>query len=357
MIEPPLSPDEPLRLSALRRTNLLDTPLEERFERITRLTQRVLAVPIAALSLVDADRQWFKSAQGLTAIQTAREISFCGHTILHDEIMIVPDARVDPRFADNPLVSGFPHVIFYAGCPVRAADGSKIGTLCIIDEKPRELTIEDLQVLRDLASMTEGELSTAMARGVQEDLLAQVDSLSRRARVDSLTRLWNRDSVLEILDAELARARRESHGTAVIMADLDHFKKINDTRGHAAGDEVLRHSAKRMLGAVRDIDAVGRYGGEEFLIVVGRASSLADAVSVADRVQARIAQSPISTEFAKFSVTISQGVAFSESANGMTAETLIRAADEALYRAKRAGRNRVESTLVRPDAPNRTRAA
>src|SRR5262245_38724444 len=102
MIAPPLSPDEPLRLKSLRATKQLDTPLEERFERITRLARRLLQAPIAAISLVDADRQWFKSIQGGAICETDRTISFCGHTILQDEVMVIPDAREDERFSDNP---------------------------------------------------------------------------------------------------------------------------------------------------------------------------------------------------------------------------------------------------------------
>src|SRR4051812_17284965 len=108
MIAPPLSPDEPLRLQALHRARLLDTPLEERFERITRIATRLLNVPVSAISLVDAERQWFKSIQGCDLQETPRNISFCGHVILQDNVMIVPDAREDARFSDNPLVSGSP---------------------------------------------------------------------------------------------------------------------------------------------------------------------------------------------------------------------------------------------------------
>ena len=108
MIEPPLSPDEPFRLNSLRQLDLLDTPLEERFERITRLGRRLFQTPICAVSLIDADRQWFKSIQGLDAAQTSRDVSFCGHTILQHEILLVQDARLDPRFAKNPLVTGAP---------------------------------------------------------------------------------------------------------------------------------------------------------------------------------------------------------------------------------------------------------
>ena len=133
MKAPSLSHDEPARLAALHGLALLDTPSEERFDRITRLARRLFGVPIATLSLVDEDRQWFKSRQGLELSETPREISFCGHAILGDQIMEVPDAAADPRFHDNPLVTQEPHVRFYAGCPLRAPDGSKLSRIAYVD--------------------------------------------------------------------------------------------------------------------------------------------------------------------------------------------------------------------------------
>ncbi len=130
-MQTPDIPDyEPERLAALQRLNLLDTESESRFDRITRLAQRLFQVPIALVSLVDSDRQWFKSKQGLDACETGRDISFCGHAILGSGIFEIPDATQDTRFADNPLVTGAPDIRFYAGAPLQSADGFNIGTLC-----------------------------------------------------------------------------------------------------------------------------------------------------------------------------------------------------------------------------------
>ena len=127
MLEPPVPADEPVRLIALRALNLLDTPAEERFERITRTAIRTFDVPIALISLVDAERQWIKSCQGFAISETPRSISFCGHAILQDQALVIPDARLDPRFVDNPLVTGGPHIRFYAGQPLSASCNSKKG--------------------------------------------------------------------------------------------------------------------------------------------------------------------------------------------------------------------------------------
>lgn len=158
MIKAPPPADEKRRLADLRDLSLLDTPPEERFDRITRIAQRVFKVPIALVSLVDRDRQWFKSRQGLAAAETPRDVSFCAHTILGHDIMVVPDAKLDPRFQDNPLVSGDPFIRFYAGCPLNMKEGRKAGTLCVIDRKPRSLSPADFELLSDLASLVEDEL-------------------------------------------------------------------------------------------------------------------------------------------------------------------------------------------------------
>ncbi|MBT5532978.1 PAS domain S-box protein, partial [Candidatus Poribacteria bacterium] len=159
MQTPAIPTDEDERLEALLRLRILDTPMEERFDRITRTAGRALGVPIALVSLIDENRQWFKSRHGLDATETGRDISFCGHAILDDGILVTPDALTDPRFSDNPLVTGAPHIRFYAGCPVRDPNGMKLGTLCAIDREPRVFDAEQMAMLRDLAAMVEDELA------------------------------------------------------------------------------------------------------------------------------------------------------------------------------------------------------
>jgi len=160
MLAPAIPAQEIERLKALRASALLDTPAEERFDRLTRLAKRIFDTRIALLSLVDVDRQWFKSRQGLDVPETGRTLSFCGHAILAREILEVPDASQDPRFFDNPLVTGEPRIRFYAGAPVRSPDGCPLGTLCIIDDQPRTLTEDERLSLRELADCVEDEVST-----------------------------------------------------------------------------------------------------------------------------------------------------------------------------------------------------
>jgi hypothetical protein len=151
MIEPPLLPDEAARLAALRAYDVLDTTAEASFDAITELVGLQLDAPIVLISLIDADRQWFKSRRGLDAPETPRAVSFCGHAIAGRSTFVVPDARADVRFADNPLVVGNPQIRFYAGAPLVSPEGAALGTLCAIDVRPRELTAREARALELLA--------------------------------------------------------------------------------------------------------------------------------------------------------------------------------------------------------------
>lgn len=183
---------------------------------------------------------------------------------------------------------------------------------------------------------------------LQEGLIRTQEAYRELAIHDSLTGLWNRRMILEQLGNELHRAEREGRSLGVAIADLDHFKKVNDTLGHGTGDGVLREVAKRMHSAVRDCDSVGRYGGEEFLLVLPGCDGTA-ALLVAERVRRRVAETAVQAGDEVVPMTVSLGLAFSRRAD-VEPEALIQAADEALYRAKAAGRNRVAQP-VRVEAP------
>ena len=166
---PPCPPDENARIEVLRALNILDTPPEERFDRLTRLARRVFNVPISTVTMVDTNRQWFKSCGGVDVRETPREISFCAHAILYDDLLVVENAAKDERFKNNPFVTEHPKIRFYAGCPL-VVDGYRIGTICVIDMKARTFSDEDRQLLRDLARLAEQELAlsdSAKAAGLQ----------------------------------------------------------------------------------------------------------------------------------------------------------------------------------------------
>lgn len=162
MIEAEIPKNEMQRLAHLQNLHVLDTPIEQRFERITRILCRILDMPLAAITLIDDNRQWFKSIQGAKLVETPRSVAFCSHTILNDEILVIPDATVDNRFYDNPLVINEPNIRFYAGYPLKVANNIRVGALCVFDIKPRNLSLEDCQFLEDLAITTVNQMKLSM---------------------------------------------------------------------------------------------------------------------------------------------------------------------------------------------------
>lgn len=251
MKEPGTPVNEALRLATLKSLNVLDTAAEERFDRVTRMARRMFGVPIALVSLVDEDRQWFKSVQGVDVCETPRNISFCGHAILGDDIFLIKDALADERFADNPLVTGDPHIRFYAGCPLRSGDGAKVGTLCIIDTAPREFDEDDAIALRDLASMVESELTAYQT-----------------ATTDELTQISNRRGFMQLAQYALSYCVRNRQPASLAFIDLDRFKPINDNFGHAEGDLALAAFAEVMCASFRSSDLFARLGGDEFVVLL-----------------------------------------------------------------------------------------
>lgn len=247
----PVSKNDEQRVRSLHDLNVLDTPPEERFDRLTRLARHLFDVPIALVSLVDADRQWFKSSQGLEATELPRASSFCGHAIYDSQPFIVEDASRDPRFHGNPLVLGAPYVRFYAGCPLRNQDGQPMGTLCIIDRVPREVTPEDIDALKDLATMAERELIALQL-----------------ATIDELTGISNRRGFTLLAQKSLNYSARYERPAALIFLDLNKFKAINDQYGHAEGDKVLIAFADIVKQCFRESDIFGRIGGDEFAVLL-----------------------------------------------------------------------------------------
>lgn len=314
----PMPPDERSRLETLRALNLLDTAPEERFDRLTRMARRMFGVPISLVSLIDANRQWFKSNQGLEASETPRDISFCGHALLGDEILLIPDATLDDRFLDNPLVVDNPNIRFYAGCPLKVLNGSKIGTLCIIDREPRDFSTEDIELLRDLATMAEQEIAAV-----------QLSTL------DELTLISNRRGFMTLGQHILNLGVRAGNASMMVFFDLDGFKDINDRFGHAEGDRALIVFAERMRSVFRDTDVFGRIGGDEFAVLLTGAND-----AILDEVLARFADA-----IREYNATAQRGYDLAYSAgrvvhhpdNG-SIETLLAQADALMYENKKAKR-------------------
>jgi diguanylate cyclase (GGDEF)-like protein/PAS domain S-box-containing protein len=450
----PIPPDEPERLASLQSYAVLGTGPERGFDAIVRLARRTFGVPMAMVSLVAADRQFFKARAGLSDCDSPRDGSFCTHAILARDVLVVQDATLDDRFRHSPLVTGPPEVRFYAGAPLVSHDGHALGTLCILDTVPRpDLTEEDTAALADLAKMVMERLETrrlslaeadgrkrfdavaglsvdaiicadgantvlswngaaermfgytafeaigqslsiivppamrpmheagirrvvaggqtklvgslvrlpacrrdgtefpielslshwteggqhrfgAIARDITERVAAEAQ-LQRAADFDSLTGLANRTSLFRHL-ADMSAAGRS---VDLLMLDLDGFKDVNDSLGHAAGDEVLKAVAARLVAMAGDERLVCRLGGDEFVVVADRAADVMATLEFGRRVIADI-ERPI--ELGERSVYIGASGGLAAAATpGWAADPLLADADLALYRAKQDGKSRV----------------
>ena len=341
MIEAALPANEAERCAFIHdRLKILNTPLEDRFERITRMVCFMLKVPISAVSLVVDDVQWFKSIQGLNASGTARNVAFCAHTILEEDTFVVSDARTDERFHDNPLVTEDPSIRFYAGQPLTLGDGLRIGALCAIDRVPRQINDEERQVLRDLGKLVERELVSQEMSEAFAGLVREVEESKRASLVDPLTRVWNRAGMEQILAREWKRAARTQGKTAVLFIDLDDFKHINDTHGHPVGDAALRQAAKFMLGAMRETDVLGRWGGDEFLAVLPDCSEEGlqrICALLSQNQETLVMEGPDTPAGPPVPIRFSVGCAIA-APGAQTLEDLIERADQAMYQIKKARR-------------------
>lgn len=465
-----LSPDsEAARLTALRDYSVLDTPHEKTFDDLARLAGQICQTPIALVSLVDAERQWFKSNLGLDIRETSRTHSFCAHAIQGKDVLEIEDALKDVRFVNNPLVISAPNIRFYAGAPLFTSDGVAIGTLSVIDRVPRTLTEEQREALRILArqvmaqlelrkralilerelreavqstldalrdaesryrslfernlagvyrSTVDGRLlecNDAFARILGYDTIEDVMSRStwdlyftREEREEGVSILWERrelanfelrmrrkdgtpvwvlenetireepgrpaiieGTIVDVTDRKtaedriqyqafhdpltdlpnrllftdrlelsIAHARRSAAQLAVFVLDLDHFKLINDTMGHAAGDDLLRSVASRLQEHLHQDDTVARMGGDEFTVLLTDVQHAEGPAKVALALLESFRE-PHVVQGREIFITASLGIALFP-ADGEDADTLVRNADNAMYRAKDLGRASVQ---------------
>ena len=310
------SQDEQARLETLWSLGVLDTPPEERFDRLTRMAKRLFGVPIALVSLVDENRLWFKSCFGLSVCEISRDKSFCGHTILGNGPVIIPDALADKRFADSPLVLTDPYIRFYAGYPLSAPNGLKLGTLCILDRQPRDFGKDDLEALKDLASMVEREIAAVQI-----------------ATLDELTAISNRRGFIMLAQHGLRLCVRQQLSASLVFMDLDKFKLINDTFGHAEGDWALTVFAEQMNTVCRDSDVYARLGGDEFTMFLLNTSK-----GQAEDIVARIRQSLVKQNQEAnrgYDISFSHGIVEFDPGKHPTIEAMLADGDSLMYGLKR----------------------
>lgn len=350
---PPIPANETERLRELESYHILDTLPEQFYEDIVRLAAYICQTPMALVNLIDHDRQWSKARLGFTDSEVDRKLAFCSYTINYpDDVFVVPDATCDERFAHNPFVRGDPYIRFYAGAPLVTPNGYALGTVCVVDVRPHQLTPEQIEMLRVLARQVVRQLELRrdvlaleqrLLTNEQEKLSlrayllsieTQLVQVQQQALTDPLTGLLNRRGFEQRLQEEIDRSLRYNVPMALLMVDIDHFKDINDTFGHVIGDEILRMVAQLLRENVRRHDIVARYGGEEFAIILP-ATGCEGTPILGERIRRAVQQAA----WPYVPVTISVGGACHD-ATMTNATDLLTAADHALYDAKRSGRNR-----------------
>jgi len=465
----PIPKNEAERVERLRRFQILDSLPDEAYDRIVRMAAEITGTPVSFISLIEEERQWFKAVRGIDLTEGRREFAFCAHTICQDDVLVVEDATQDERFSDSPYVTAKDGVRFYAGTPLRTECGHNVGTLCVVDAKPRAIEDSERQMLRDLAAVVvdllglhehvqraqraelrlrdavdalpsgfslydredrlvlcndayrniypsmaphivEGARFEDMLRkGVEERqfpdaigdeeawiqkklkahnspgevieqqmadnrwmriheqrtreggvvgyriditrLKNQEQELTRLAWTDCLTGSLNRRRFMELAQTEHRRSLRYGRDLSVVLLDVDHFKLINDTYGHSAGDAVLKELVKRWRGEIRNEDLLGRIGGEEFCLVLPE-TDVPGAMRLAERLRRSTQAGTVSCGADAIVVTISAGVLHCRGGE-YSLEDALSGADRALYKAKREGRNRVIRHIDDEQAPLR----
>jgi diguanylate cyclase (GGDEF)-like protein len=266
------------------------------------------------------------------------ESAFCHSLPLPAALMVIPDTKGNRTLAKHRMVTDVPYIRFFATHPIYNEEKAVVGAISLVDYMPRIFREADQQMLADLAAMVERELRVRSMSALQLDLQKKNKTLRRKSLIDPLIGTWNRGAIMRILTIEAIRCDKAGVPLSLIVADLDYFKKINDTYGHPAGDAVLVKVASKLRACIRPQEALGRYGGEEFLVVLPGCSS-STAMAVGERMRKAIASQPEAIGGAMLNLSISAGIASTDLFPTATTEELISRADVALYAAKDAGRN------------------
>jgi len=289
MLDAPIPENDEERLAAMGEAMCAFVPREERFDRITRTVRRLLDVPIALVSIVERDVQWFRSAQGLDAVETPRNISFCGHAVASGKQLVVNDATLDPRFWDNPLVTGAPYIRAYLGVPLTVAPGIRAGTLCALDNQVRTFSQQDILGMQDLAAMVESELKLESMGSAQRRLLATVGQLERKSNLDAATGCWNAKGFRELLAMTVADCRnpQRTEGDRGCSTLALCYVRVRNFGAVAAQDrtqvDIVRQLVAQLLRRrLPEGGALGALGERDFCALVPGPTQLAIEESLAE---------------------------------------------------------------------------
>ncbi|MEJ7849017.1 MAG: diguanylate cyclase [Pyrinomonadaceae bacterium] len=329
----PFPLQESARLAALYDHQILDTLGESEYDDITLLAAQICKTPIALISLVDDSRLWFKSSVGIDIQEMPREDAFCSFAItMPHETMVVADTLEDDRFSTHPAVTGDPNIRFYAGAPLLTNDNLALGTLCVMDSKPRELTRQQVEALQALARQL--SLRLELRRTTRQLRIAN-EELKNLTLTDDLTGLYNRRGFFVHAERQLRvfRSRPSENSLWLMLGDLDGLKAINDGYGHPEGSAAIRKTAEILRQTFRDADIIARPGGDEFTVLIpNSADEVAKSIPV--RLQANF-DAYNSNSGKPYKIALSVGLVKVGYDEELTINQLLKAADEAMYNDKR----------------------
>ena len=327
-----------LPANPLEAFGLLDAQTAADLDVLTQMAALATGAPRAFVTLADAERVWHPASGGAAPSSARREETYCSAALAGaDDVLVAADVRLDERTrAIATRLSGSSQTVAYAGALLRDANGTKLGTLCVTDTVPHPLTDEQVQLLRGLARQVMHLISL---RRTKIELTEALERMTRLATTDELTGLLNRRAFFEHARQVGKLVQREHGAMSLVVVDIDHFKRVNDTHGHAAGDAVLAEVGHRLGGALRESDVIGRIGGEEFAIALPF-TALERALALMEKLRQAVRRTPIVFDGQEIQTSVSVGVAQID-AEATDISATLRRADEALYRAKTAGRDLV----------------
>ncbi|MEM9232681.1 MAG: sensor domain-containing diguanylate cyclase [Pseudomonadota bacterium] len=344
MITYPLQKFDTVKTEVEQRYRILDGSSAYDTNHMARTVALAFRVPIVIAALNERYRAWFQSSHGVSDEMEDPISDLCSLANLADRFFQVEDMTGDSYFADETVVKEAPFIKSFAGVPLTDPDGKRFGTLCLLDTRPRVYDEVEARLLESFGGLLSNDICVRSAGryAVQDLISAEEDkcSLYDLAVTDSLTGCLNRRAFFHLTERETARARRHGLPLTTVLFDIDHFKKVNDVHGHAAGDDVIASLARVVAKEIRDEDYLGRLGGEEFGLVLPETTP-AQAVSLTNRLRHKIKSLTFLGEGGSFSITVSFGVALVDS-HDQTVNPGLERADRALYEAKRNGRDRVE---------------
>jgi len=324
---------ETLQLAEMQVQDLIQTPLEARFNRLARMTRRAMDTRVAAVSFLSNDGEWFKAAVGWNVSELPTHRSLTAVLTNDEGTVAVADLLEDERTRSHPLVTGSPRFRFCALYPLKDRFGHAIGAVAAYDTSPRKLTPGILEAIEDVGELAQRELLLTEVGGVQQQLLNKLDVSRRQALLDELTRLWNRRGGMTFLEQLLADKMRRNASIGVCVIDVNDFKLINDRYGHAMGDVVLRKLAAVIVDSVRPEDIACRLGGDEFMLVFPEASDELLTL-IMDRIREHVKSLVIRTRAGDVRVSVSVGGCLTSRDGVKDADELVHRADEAMYREK-----------------------